>query len=120
MSLMDELNRISDGISQKIKSSINEARTRSYLVDPFIGALGYNIFDPTEVVPEYTADFGTKQGERVDYAIMREGKPIILIEAKKAKASLSIWEASQIFSILCDNGSSIRYFDEWRQVSILY
>ena len=97
MSLMDELNRISDGISQKIESSTNEARTRSYLVDPFIGALGYNVFDPTEVVPEYTADFGTKRGEKVDYAIMREGKPIILIEAKKARASLSIGEASQIF-----------------------
>ncbi len=97
MSLMDELNRISDGISQKIKSSTNEARTRSYLVDPFIGALGYNIFDPSEVVPEYTADFGTKRGEKVDYAIMREGKPIILIEAKSAKTSLSIWQASQLF-----------------------
>ena len=97
MSLIDELNRISDGISQKIKSSTNEARTRSYLVDPFIGALGYNIFDPTEVVPEYTADFGTKRGEKVDYAIMREGKPIILIEAKSAKTSLSIWQASQLF-----------------------
>ena len=97
MSLMDELNRISDGISQKIRSSTNEARTRSYLVDPFIGALGYNIFDPTEVVPEYTADFGTKRGEKVDYAIMREGKPIILIEAKSAKTSLSIWQASQLF-----------------------
>ena len=97
MGLMDELNRISDGISQKIRSSTNEARTRSYLVDPFIGALGYNIFDPTEVVPEYTADFGTKRGEKVDYAIMREGKPIILIEAKSAKTSLSIWQASQLF-----------------------
>ena len=97
MSLMDELNRISDGISQKIRSSTNEARTRSYLIDPFIGALGYNISDPLEVVPEYTADFGTKRGEKVDYAIMRAGKPIILIEAKTAKAPLAVWQASQLF-----------------------
>ena len=37
--------------------------------------LGYNVFDPTEVIPEYTADVGTKKGERVDYAIMKDGKP---------------------------------------------
>ena len=88
MSLMDELNRISDGISQKIKSATNEARTRSYLIDPFIGALGYNVNDPGDVLHEYTADIG-KQEEKVDYAITRDRKPILFIEAKSAKTGLS-------------------------------
>ena len=46
---------------------------------PFINALGYNVFDPSEVVPEFICDIGTKKGEKIDYAIMRNGKPIILI-----------------------------------------
>jgi hypothetical protein len=49
---------------------------------PFIQALGYDVFNPLEVMPEYTCDIGTKKGEKVDYAIMKEGKPIILIECK--------------------------------------
>jgi hypothetical protein len=47
---------------------------------PFIQALGYVVFNPAEVVPEFTADVGTKKGEKVDYAVMRGGKPIILFE----------------------------------------
>ena len=95
MSLMDELNRISDGISQKIKSSTNEARTRSYLVDPFIGALGYNVNDPQDVVHEYTADVG-KQGEKVDYAIKRDGKHILFVEVKSATIALSGKHTAQL------------------------
>ena len=49
---------------------------------PFIQALGYNVFNPMEVVPEFTADIGTKKHEKVDYAIMQDGNPIILIEVK--------------------------------------
>ena len=39
---------------------------------PFIQILGYNVFDPTEVNPEFSADVGTKKGEKVDYAILKE------------------------------------------------
>jgi hypothetical protein len=49
---------------------------------PFISALGYNVFDPIEVIPEFTADIGTKKGEKVDYAIIKDGKTIILFECK--------------------------------------
>jgi predicted type IV restriction endonuclease len=64
---------------------------------PFIKALGYNIHDPTEVIPEFTADFGTKKSDRVDYAIMRDGKPIILFECKPATTNLDEQHASQLF-----------------------
>lgn len=49
---------------------------------PFIQALGYDVFNPTEVIPEFTADVGTKKGEKVDYAIMQDDKIIMLIECK--------------------------------------
>ena len=50
--------------------------------------LEYDVFNPTEVIPEFTADVGMKRGEKVDYAIMREGKPIILFECKRYGADL--------------------------------
>ena len=56
---------------------------------PFINLIGYDIFDPIEVVPEYVADIGIKKGEKVDYAIIKAGKPIILIECKHWSADLN-------------------------------
>jgi hypothetical protein len=72
---------------QKDKISTEEA-TKSAFVMPFIQLLGYNVFDPLEVVPEYIADVGIKKGEKVDYVIMQEGSPIILIECKHWKEKL--------------------------------
>jgi hypothetical protein len=49
---------------------------------PFFQLLGYDVFNPHEFLPEFTADVGIKKGEKVDYAIIKDGKPTILIEAK--------------------------------------
>ena len=74
-----------------------EEATKNALIMPFISALGYDIFNPQEVVPEYIADIGTKKGEKVDYAIMRDGEIIILIECKKVGIDLTQTEMSQLF-----------------------
>ena len=73
-----------------------EEATKQALVLPFLQALGYNVFDPTEVEPEYTADIGTKQGEKVDYAVMADGKPVILIECKKVSDTTLDRNVSQL------------------------
>jgi len=67
------------------------------MVMPFIQILGYDPFDPLEVTPELVADVGTKKGEKVDYAILKDGKPIIIFECKKAGADLNVGHASQLF-----------------------
>ncbi|MBW1711808.1 MAG: type I restriction enzyme HsdR N-terminal domain-containing protein [Deltaproteobacteria bacterium] len=68
---------------EKVKESVTtEEAVKHSLVMPLLQALGYNIFDPTEVVPEFTADVGKKKGEKVDYALMIDGKPLILMEVK--------------------------------------
>lgn len=64
---------------------------------PFIAALGYNVFDPTEVIPEFTADVGVRRGEKVDYAIMSDNQPIILFECKAAGVNLNEEHATQLF-----------------------
>jgi hypothetical protein len=75
-----------------------EEAAKNAFVMPFISTiLGYDVFDPLEVVPEYTADVGVKKGEKIDYAIMRDGEVQILIECKKSKESLRIEHASQLY-----------------------
>lgn len=76
---------------------LTEEAAKTALVMPFIQALGYDVFNPSEVVPEYTADVGTKKGEKVDYAICAAGKVTILIECKPSTAELNINHASQLF-----------------------
>lgn len=80
-----------------IKHLETEEATKNALVMPFIAALGYDVHDPTEVVPEYIADVGTKKGEKVDYAILNDGKIILLVECKKSAVDLSRADMSQLF-----------------------
>lgn len=76
---------------------LTEEAAKTALVMPFLQSLGYDVFNPSEVVPEFTADVGTKKGEKVDYAICSEGKVTILIECKPSSAELNINHASQLF-----------------------
>lgn len=62
-----------------------EEATKNAFVMPFIQILGYDIFNPTEVIPEYICDIGTKKGEKIDYVIKKEGEPILIIECKHWK-----------------------------------
>lgn len=74
-----------------------EQATKSAFVMPFLQLLGYDVFNPAEVVPEYTADVGIKKGEKVDFAIIREGQPVMLIECKNQGCSLDAGKCSQLF-----------------------
>ena len=59
--------------------------------------MGYDTTNPAEVKAEYTADVGTKQGEKVDFAILEDGHPIIFIECKSATNELSTDNISQLY-----------------------
>ncbi len=82
----------------KLKDHLQtEEATKNALVMPFIAALGYDVFNPKEVIPEYTADVGTKKGEKVDYAIMSDNEIIMLIECKTCNGELSQQNKNQLF-----------------------
>lgn len=82
MDFIDELRQFSSRV-EKIKGVITtEEATKNSLILPFFQLLGYDVFNPLEFVPEYTADVGTKKGEKVDYAIVINDEPVILVEAK--------------------------------------
>lgn len=80
-----------------IKGTIaTEEGTKMSLIVPFFQILGYDVFNPLEFCPEYTADVGIKKGEKVDYAILENEKPIILIECKSCTENLEK-HSSQLF-----------------------
>lgn len=82
MDFKDEIKQFGDRV-EKLRDQVQtEEATKNAFIMPFIKALGYDVFNPFEVVPEFIADIGIKKGEKVDYAIMREGQPCILIECK--------------------------------------
>ncbi|MDY6993235.1 MAG: type I restriction endonuclease [Pseudomonadota bacterium] len=97
MDLIDQLNAISSKIHKQIALIQTEEATKNAFIMPFIAALGYNVFDPTEVTPEFSADIGIKKGEKVDYAILQEGEPIILVECKWCGCDLDNEHASQLY-----------------------
>lgn len=85
------------GRNRTSSSLTNEEATKMALIAPFIQSLGYDIFNPIEVKPEFSADLpGIKQGERVDYAILEDGHPKILVEAKPYNTDLRTAEMGQL------------------------
>lgn len=97
MDIIDALSQLASRLPRLKETVQTEEGTKNALIMPVLQALGYNVFDPFEVVPEYTSDVGTKKGEKVDYVIMKDGKPAILIECKALNASLNINHASLLY-----------------------
>lgn len=90
MDFKDQLKQLAERI-ENLKDQIHtEEATKTSLILPFIQALGYDIFNPLEVIPEMVCDVGTKKGEKIDYCIMKDGDPIILIECKHWGQDLSL------------------------------
>jgi hypothetical protein len=96
MDFTDLIKSLADRIQKSQDKIQTEEATKNALIMPFIQALGYDIFDPHEVIPEFTADIGIKKGEKVDYAIKKDCKPIILIECKWCGEDLNK-HSSQLF-----------------------
>jgi predicted type IV restriction endonuclease len=122
MDLAERLQALALKISKQRDMIQTEEATKNAFVLPFISSLGYDVFDPSEVVPEFTADFGTKKGEKVDFAIKRDNTIIMLIECKQCGASLQLnGHASQLyryFSVttarvaILTNGIQYRFFTD--------
>ncbi len=93
MDTFEKLQAIAARVPSMREQLGTEEATKNALIMPFIQALGYNPFNPLEVVPEFTADVGIKKGEKVDYAIMQDGEPIILIECKTLGSNLDKYDS---------------------------
>ncbi|MFW3412329.1 type I restriction endonuclease [Aliarcobacter butzleri] len=120
MELVEKIKELSQRVSSLKDNVLTEEATKHSFIMPFISALGYDIFNPTVVIPEFTADISKKKNEKVDYAIMYNNQPLILIEAKSHTENLDI-HATQLeryftvtecrFAILT-NGIEYRFFTD--------
>ncbi|MBW4636622.1 MAG: hypothetical protein KME05_00005 [Gloeocapsa sp. UFS-A4-WI-NPMV-4B04] len=76
MGFTEDITKLSEQVRKRVDQVVGEEATKMALIVPFLNALGYDIYDPTEVMPEYVADFATKkagQFEKVDYALAING-----------------------------------------------
>ena len=96
MDFIERINALSSRAETQIKHTQSEEATKLALIVPFLKILGYDVYDLREVVPEFTADVGRKKGEKVDFAILRNGKPVILIECKAVGNELTAENATQL------------------------
>lgn len=128
MELIDAIRQIAKVYAERRDVIQTEEATKTALIMPFISALGYNIFDPSEVVPEFTADVGIKKGEKVDYAIICDNKPIMLIEAKWAGEDLDVNKEGQLLRYfnatpakigILTNGHEYRFYTDLDQDNIM-
>ncbi len=97
MDFMEHIQALASKIAKLRDQIATEEATKIAFVMPFITALGYDVFDPSEVIPEFTADVGTKKGEKVDYVILHAGAPMMIFECKKIGAPLDANHASQLY-----------------------
>lgn len=99
MDFKDQIKILGDRVIRLKDQIQTEEATKNAFIMPFIQALGYDVFNPLEVVPEFVSDIGIKKGEKIDYAIFLDNKPAILIECKHWNQNLSVHD-----------GQLLRYF----------
>ncbi len=99
MDFKDQIKQLGDRVAKLKEQIATEEATKNAFIMPFLQALGYDVFNPLEVVPEFISDIGLKKGEKIDYAILREGTPTILVECKHWAQNLNLHD-----------GQLLRYF----------
>jgi hypothetical protein len=122
MDFIERIDVLSKRIPQISASLQTEEATKNALIMPFLHTvLGYDVFNPNEVIPEFTADIATKKGEKVDYALVKDGEVQILIECKKYGEKLSVKHAGQLFRYfsvtnsrlaILTNGTEYQFFTD--------
>lgn len=128
MELHDRLQSLAESLPSFEGLLETEEATKNALVMPFIQALGYNVFDPRSVTPEFVADVPGRRGEKVDYALLHEGKPAVLIECKSAGTLLGISHLNQLTRYfaatdariaILTNGTQYRFFTDLDKPNVM-
>ena len=130
MEFLEKINQLKDRALNLKDSLKTEEATKNALIMPFLSTLGYDVFNPLEVVPEYVADSRLKKDEKVDYAIMKDGKPVILVECKKVENDkldvkkhagqlFKYFTASKARFIILTNGIVYKFFSDIEETNIM-
>lgn len=120
MDFKDQIRQLGDRVIKLKEQIATEEATKNAFIMPFIQTLGFDVFNPLEVVPEYVTDIGTKKGEKIDYAIFKDNGPVILIECKHWQQKLDLHDNQLLryfhvskakFAILT-NGVKYRFYTD--------
>jgi len=120
MDFKDQIKQLGDRVTKLKEQILTEEATKNAFIMPFLQTLGYDVFNPLEVVPEYITDIGTKKGEKIDYAIFKDGNPTILVECKHWGQNLNLHDGQLLryFHVskakfgLLTNGITYRFYSD--------
>lgn len=127
MDFKDNILQLAEKIAKQKDAIVTEEGTKNAFIMPMIAALGYDIFNPFEVVPELDCDLIKKKGEKIDYAIMKDEQPILLIECKHWKQKLNLHDtqlqkyfvaSNARFGVLT-NGIEYRFYTDLEKANIM-
>ena len=132
MAFEDDILKHVDQIKNRIPHIRGEEATKQALVIPFLQVLGFDVYDPREVQPEYIADFAKKksngQMEKIDYAIRINGEPAIFIECKPVDAGLDDYDTQlaryfnstpSVRVAILTNGARFKVFTDLQQPNLM-
>lgn len=127
MDFKDQIKQLASRLDKIKEQILTEEATKNAFIMPFIQALGYDVFDPTEVVPELDCDLVKKKGEKIDYAIRKDGETIMLIECKHWQQNLNLHEtqleryyiASKAKFGVLTNGVEYRFYTDLSKPNIM-
>ena len=120
MDFKDQIKQLGERVNKLRDQIQTEEATKNAFIMPFLQCLGYDVFNPMEVVPEFISDIGIKKGEKIDYAIFKDGNPTILIECKHLAQNLNLHDGQLLryfhvskakFGILT-NGINYRFYSD--------
>ena len=131
MAFTEDITKLSEQVRKRADQVIGEESTKMALIVPFLSALGYDVYDPSEVMPEYVADFAIKkagQFEKVDYALAINNNIVMLVETKARgqKAEAHDGQLSRYFNgllttkvAIVTNGVEYRFFTDLRDKNVM-
>jgi len=122
MDIADKVQDMAAKVRAEKAGIATEEATKNAFVMPFISSvLGYDVFNPAEVIPEFIADIGLKKGEKIDYALVCNGEIQILIEVKKVSEPLGLkngYQLARYFSVtkarvaILTNGEKYEFYTD--------
>lgn len=126
MDFKDAIQQLAERIAKQKEAIQTEEATKTSFIMPMIAALGYDIFDPFEVVPEMDCDL-TKKGDKLDYAIMKDKQAVLLIECKHCRQNLDLhstqlskyYAASNARFGVLTNGIEYRFYADLNKANIM-
>ncbi len=132
MGLFEDLRNLSEQIKKRQAHVKGEEATKQALVLPFLQVLGFDVYDPTEVRPEYVADFAKKkssgQMEKIDYAITLKGDPAVFVECKAIDVAVEDHDGQlaryfnstpSVKLAVITNGIQYRFFTDLRAPNLM-